>query len=511
MEHVTVADLVKATGGKLLCGDPGAEVCHIKLDSRKVEPGDLFVPLLGEKVDAHKFIPQVIRAGAAAVFTSEHDQPLSIAEMGQAVGNGKNSAVKRTEVLETVGGAAEPAGEDLTSAAWICVDDTKKALQDLGRYMRARLSLPLVGVTGSVGKTTTRELIAAALSARYRTYKTPGNSNSQVGVPITLSEISEKDQVGVIELGMSEPGELTIIAQIARPQMAVITNIGITHIEQLGSRENIYKEKMTIQDGLPDGGVLILNGDDDMLRATKGRDGLRTVYYGTGENCDFRAEQIVLHDGKPEFVAVHGDERQVVRLSVLGKHNVMNALAAIAVCHECGMTMEEAAKGLLTFQGFRHRQQVFSGKRFTILDDSYNASPASMRAAFDVFKEIGAGRRHVAVLADMKELGEKVLLYHREVGVYAAETGVDLVVTLGEACHALAEGVREEAGRRVTEKSGDQAGVEAPDTQVVEFLDIDGMTAYLEKELCDGDCILFKGSNSMGLSALADRFVAGDR
>ena len=289
---------------------------------------------------------------------------------------------------------------------------------------------------------------------------------------------------------MSEPGELTVIARIARVDMAVITNIGITHIEQLGSRENIYKEKLTIQDGLKEGGLLILNGDDDMLAVTKGKPGVRTVYYGTGENCDFRAEEIVLKDGKAEFTAVHGDERQRVTLNVMGQHNVMNAMAAIAVCAGCGMTMEEAARGLLSFTGFKNRQQIVDGKRLTILDDSYNASPASMKAALDVFRTLKPGRRHVAVLADMKELGDGVLGYHREVGEYAAGTGVDLVVTLGEACHSLADGVRSCSG-----------------IPVREFEDREEMVAFLDKEIRDGDCILFKGSNSMGLSKLAARFI----
>lgn len=456
MEHVTVRDLVDATGGKLLAGNPDCEVKKIRLDSRQVEPGDLFVPIIGERVDGHKFIPQVIAAGAAVVLTSEHDEA--------------------------------PVGE--CGAAYIRVDDTKSALQDIGRYLRGRLSLPLVGVTGSVGKTTTREMIAAALSAKYRVYKTPGNSNSQVGVPITISEISKEDEVGVIELGMSEPGELTIIAQIAKIDMAVITNIGITHIEQLGSRENIYKEKMTIQDGLKADGVLILNGDDDMLRNTKGKGGVATIYYGTGENCDFRAENINLNDGGAKFTAVHGKERQDVELSVLGQHNVMNALAAIAVCSQCGMTMEEAARGLKTFTGFKGRQQIHAGEKLTILDDSYNASPASMKASLDVFKGLKPGYRHVAVLADMKELGDKVLEYHHEVGVHTANTGVDIVVTLGEACHSLAEGVKSVA-----------------DIPVAEFTDKEKMVEYLEETLLDGDCVLFKGSNSMGLSAVVAYFV----
>lgn len=457
MEHVFVRDLVEATGGKLLAGEAYTVVSKIKLDSRQVEAGDLFVPIIGERVDGHKFIPQVIDAGAAAVLTSEHDSVC---------------------------------GEDAKGAAWIRVEDTKNALQDIGRYLRGRLSLPLVGVTGSVGKTTTREMIAAALSAKYRVYKTPGNSNSQVGVPITISEISQKDEVGVIELGMSEPGELTVIAKIAKIDMAVITNIGITHIEQLGSRENIYKEKMTIQDGLRDDGVLILNGDDDMLCKTAGKAGTKTIYYGTGANCDFRAENICLNDGPARFTAVHGDERQEVVLGVLGQHNVMNALAAMAVCSQCGMTMEEAASGLKTFHGFKGRQQIFDGKKLTILDDSYNASPASMKASLDVFKTLKPGHRHVAVLADMKELGDMVQKYHYEIGVHTVSAGADLVVTLGEACHELAEGVRS-----------------VSDIPVVEFLDKEEMIAYLDANLMEGDCILFKGSNSMGLSSVAAHFV----
>ena len=424
MENVSVQDIVHATGGVLLSGNSDALLNKIRLDSRQVEAGDLFVPIIGEKVDAHRFLPQVAENGAGAVLTSEQNA--------------------KTEEMEK------------TSCAWIAVDDTKKALQAVGRYLRKRLTLPIVG---------------------------------QVGVPITVSEITKADEVGVLELGMSEPGELTVIAQIAKPDIAVITNIGITHIEQLGSRENIYKEKMTIQDGLSDGGVLVLNGDDDMLQKTKGKDGVKTVYYGTSENCDYRAVDLVLTDGKAEFTALHGRKTQKIRLNVMGMHNVMNAMAAIAVCCERGMTMAEAAEGLLTFHGFKHRQQVYADGRFTVMDDSYNASPASMKAALDVFKGL-TGKRHIAVLADMKELGENYLAYHREVGEYVANSGVDLVVTLGEASKCLAEGVR--------------AVKEIP---VVEFLDRDEMVKYLEQEVKDGDCILFKGSNSMGLSAVADKFA----
>ena len=310
MENITVEDIVKACGGTLLAGNGRRYLSRIRLDSRQVEAGDLFVPIIGEKVDAHRFIPQVIRQGAGAVLTSRHS-----GEEARAI----------IEELEKEMPDAEP-------AAWILVDDTKQALQAVGAFCRSRLSIPVIGITGSVGKTTTREMTAAALGAGLQVFKTPGNSNSQVGVPIAVSEISQADQAAVIELGMSEPGEMTRIAKVALPTMAMITNIGITHIEQLGSTENIFREKMNIQDGLKDGGVLLLNGDDDMLKEAKARDGhgYRTLYYGTGANSDYRAESdcvfvysvsyigVLSSDGSKSYWTdgLYGEEAYI-----LGKHS----------------------------------------------------------------------------------------------------------------------------------------------------------------------------------------------
>ena len=248
--------------------------------------------------------------------------------------------------------------------------------------------------------------------------------------------------------------------------------------------------QLHITDGMKDGGLLILNGDDPLLKGVQGREGLRTVYYGTGENCDFRAVDICFEDGFPSFTAVHGADRQRVRLNVMGQHNVMNAMAAMAVCAECGMTMEEAARGLLTGQGFKNRQQVHETGRFTILDDSYNACPESMKAAFQVFKELHPERRHVAVLAEMRELGRETESAHRQVGVFAAEAGIHLLVTLGAECRALTEEFKKRSG--------------AP---VAEFTDKDQMTAYLDQALQDGDCVLFKGANSMALFKVAARYM----
>ena len=322
MTGITVKELLEATGGNLLHGQEDQHVKHISLDSRKMEGDDLFVPIVGERVDAHRFLCQAIASGAAVVFTSEH-------HCGEDV---------KACVRQQCGENREQERKAL-QAAWIEVSDTKKALQDLGSFCRKRLSLPLVGITGSVGKTTTREMIAEALSAGFKVYKTPGNSNSQVGVPITIAEIPQSAEIGVIELGMSEPGEMERIARVARVDCAVMTNIGIAHIEQLGSQECILEEKLHIQEGMPPEGILFLNGDDPLLASVVPKEGRKKVLYGLGRDCDYRAEDLHLEEGYPVFTAVHGDCRVRVRLKVMGSHMVSNAMAALAVADTYGLSM----------------------------------------------------------------------------------------------------------------------------------------------------------------------------
>ncbi len=456
---MTAEEIASACGGRLFSGDKNSRIRRIVLDSRKAGEGDLFVPVIGEKVDAHRFLKQVADQGAAAVFTSEHSEEDFPGDPGQ-------------------------------STAWIQVDDTRLALQRLGAFCRRERSIPVIGVTGSVGKTTTREMIAAALNAGFQVYKTPGNSNSQVGVPITMWEIAPEDEIAVIELGMSEPGELTRIAEVARPTMAVITNIGIAHMEQLGSQENILREKLTIQDGLEPGGVLLLNGDDPLLKHTRAREGYRTVYYGTGENCQYQAKEVRMENGKAVFTAVHGGRQVPVRLQVPGFHNVLNAMAALAAAEESGLPMEQAVRTLEKFHGFKHRQQIFEKNGIVVVDDTYNASPVSMKAGLDILADVSAGRRRIAVLADMKELGDESRRFHYEVGTYLKERPVEILFTLGELAEEIARGAEESGGAGCTEQ----------------FEDKEQLAKRLHQVLQPGDCVLFKGSNSMGLSELAEQF-----
>lgn len=453
---MTVLEVLEATGGRLLCGQADRQLRNISIDSRTMAGSDLFVPLVGEKVDAHRFIGKAFETGAAATLTSEHD------------------------VMED-------------DHPWIRVEDTLKALQDIGRFCRSRLAIPLVGITGSVGKTTTREMIAAALGAKYRVFKTPGNHNGQIGVPLTLSEISGQDEIGVLELGMSLPGEMTVIAKIAQVDMAVITNIGVTHIEQLGSQDNIFREKMSIQDGMKPGSILFLNGDDPRLGKASAKEGCRTVYYGTGEHCDYRAEEIRIENGYPAFTAVCKGVRVPVRLQVMGRHNVGNAMAALAVADACGVAPLRAAKALEGYHGFQGRQQISEQNGITVIDDTYNASPVSMIAGLEILHSMKAAKRRIAVLADMKELGLDSPRFHREIGAWLNDHPVDILFTLGELAGEIDAAVKE----------GHGAGLQ------VHFADgeREALAERLEALLVPGDCVLLKGSNSMKLGEVAARLI----
>ena len=467
MTGITVKELLEATGGNLLLGQEDQHAGHISLDSRKMEGDDLFVPIVGERVDAHRFLCQAIASGAAVVFTSEH-------HCGEDV---------KACVRQQCGENREQERKAL-QAAWIEVRDTKKALQDLGSFCRKSLSLPLVGITGSVGKTTTREMIAEALSAGFKVYKTPGNSNSQVGVPITIAEIPQSAEIGVIELGMSEPGEMERIARVARVDCAVMTNIGIAHIEQLGSQECILEEKLHIQEGMPPEGILFLNGDDPLLASVIPKEGRKKVLYGLGRDCDYRAEDLHLEEGYPVFTAVHGDCRVRVRLKVMGSHMVSNAMAALAVADTYGLSMEKAALALGQFKGYKGRQQIFEWGGVTVIDDSYNASPVSMKAGLEVLASVKGEGRRIAVLADMKELGLEAVRFHEEIGAYIGEHPLDMVLLLGELASCIGSGM--DAARAVT-----------PHIEMDRLAQVE---EWLDEHIKEGYCILFKGSNSMKLS-----------
>ena len=441
---MTVSELVSACGGRLLCGDPQSEVTSVTTDSRDVSPGALFVPIRGERVDAHEFIPTAFRSGAAAVLTQEH-------------------------------------GESNGPRAWIAVGDTREALQRIAAAYRARFSLPVIGVTGSVGKTSTKEMVALALSAGMNVMKTLGNSNSQIGVPLTMFRLSEDCGAAVVEMGMSEFGEMSRIAAVVAPDYAVMTNIGVSHTEQPGTRETTLAEKLPTTDRFRKGSVLFLNGDDELLRSAAAKVRFETILYGTGPYCAFRAERIeTVGDSTWFHYAAPGGEEGEARIPVIGPHHVLNALAALAVARRLDVPLPRAAQALANYRAPAMRQQIRRANGITVIDDSYNSSPDSAKSSLGVLAALRGGRR-IAVLADMLELGAYSEQGHREVGAFAARSGVDVLVTAGERARQIAEGALEAVPSLDCRVCADNA-------QALEAL---------RSLLRPGDAVLVKGSRGM--------------
>jgi UDP-N-acetylmuramoyl-tripeptide--D-alanyl-D-alanine ligase len=452
---MTVQDIVDATGGTLIQGDPGQIVEDISVDSRSgLSRNGLFVAVAGEKTDGHRYIAGAKASGAVAVLVSEDIEPVP----------------------------------DL---AWIQVPDTTEGLQAIGRFCRSRIRIPVVAVTGSVGKTTTREMTALALSARYRTFKTKKNFNSQLGVPIMISQIGPEAEAAVLEAGMSEFGEMARIAPIIRPDITVFTNIGVTHIENLGSRENIFREKFELARAMNPGGTLIVNGDNDILGNLDESCGYRVIRYGLGENCQVRGEDIRREDGDNVFTADCHGKKITVRLAVAGEHMVMNALAALAAAWELGVDPEAAVEKLGVYGGYEGRQKTENIGGVTVIADYYNASPDSMKAALGVMESLDVAGKRVAVLANMNELGPDTRKFHREVGRAAAERGVDLLITVGDLAREIAEGAGE---------SPRNMEIYSCDTRKEAF-------GILKEKLGEGDILLLKGSNSMKLGEIREDWL----
>ncbi len=436
---MTISEIAALAGGRLLSGSPETEVTRFFTDSRMAAPGMMFVPIRGENIDGHVFIPNALSAGAAASFTDH-------------------------------------LVDCLPGRALVLVEDCRAALQQVAAAYRGRFTLPIVGITGSVGKTTAKEMIAQGLSAGFQVHRTPGNANSQIGVPITVCGIEPFHTAAVIEMGVSIPGEMARIAKVVRPTCGVITTIGTSHIEFMKTRENIMAEKVHLADYLPDGAPLFVNGDNDLLPTLTGIS-CQLVTFGLRESCRWRGKDVRERDGYLTFTCVAPDGReQRVNLPVVGEHNVRNALAALAVADYLGQDLGTTARALEGYEPPAMRQRITEHEGVTVIDDSYNASPDSMRAAIDVLAGRPVSGRRIAVLAGMRELGDFSRQGHLETGRYAREHGVDLLLAVGGLAKDIALGYGPEAH---TAGSNQEA------------------VTFLEKELAPGDAVLVKGSRGM--------------
>lgn len=436
---LTLAEIAAFCGGRLV-GDGSVTVTSFYTDSRQTQPGMMFVPIRGENTDAHRFIPQVFAAGAAATFSE-------------------------TEL-------ENPAGPV------VYVPDSRAALQAVAEGWREKFTVPVIGITGSVGKTTTKEMVALAVSAGRRTMKTAGNANSQIGLPLTVLRLDEADEAAVVEMGVSMPGEMARIAKVAKPSIAVMTNIGVSHIEFMKTRQNIMAEKFKIADHLPAGGTVFVNGDDDLLSTLESTKQKKIVRFGLNENCEWRAVDPDADMYGTRFTCVHGGDAISVYVPAAGEHNVRNALAALAVADAVGVPMEAAARAIAQYEPPAMRQQIREAKGMTLIDDTYNASPDSMRAALKILADMKTQGKKYAVLADMLELGDYAERGHFETGAFAKANGVDFLVGVGPLAKHIVAGFGNEKN-----SAWFAANAEA--------------IAFLQENMQPGDTVLCKGSRGM--------------
>ena len=462
-----VRDLMEATGGRLIRGDTQMECSGISTDSRKIKKGALFIPLKGDRFDGHDFIPQVLKKGTAGVMVKK-GFPLP------RISGQKN----RFFVIE--------------------VSDCLDALGDLAHFLRVKSPVKVVAVTGSNGKTSTKEMIALILQERYsRVLKNEGNLNNLIGLPLTLLRLSPRDEVAVLEMGMNRPGEIKRLSEIARPDIGVITNIGPAHLEGLGSLARIQKAKGELFGALTEGDCALINYDDPLVRELALRCRAKKISFGLHGDSDVRAEDVIfLKDGRICFRLITKGGEVRVTIPAYGLHQVHNALAASAAGIALGVDLRKIAQGLRNFRPLQGRSQVITLKNgIRVIDETYNANPRSMEIALKTLNALKGKGRGMAVLGDMRELGDASEFWHREIGRFAGGSGTDYLAVLGQFAPFVAEG----AGSAGLTRERIFIGKDHKD-----------IALHLKGLLKRGDWILIKGSRGMQMEKVLSRIELGE-
>lgn len=452
MKGLTLKRIAEVCGGTYFGKeeDGGREVSGITTDSRKAEKGFLFAAIKGERADGHDFIPQVFEKGALCVISERS--------------------------------LCEQAGN------YILVDSTLNALKAIAQEYLEQLAVPVVGITGSVGKTSTKEMVAAVLAQKYRVLKTAGNFNNELGLPLTVFRLCEEDEIAVLEMGISDFGEMHRLAKIAKPDTCVITNIGQCHLEFLGDRDGILRAKTEIFDFLRQDGHIILNGDDDKLSTIEEVKGICPVFFGIGNDNDVYADRIEKRGLAGISCQIHTKQGSFTTLiPIPGIHMVMNALAGTAVGLHYGLTTEQIRAGIESLQPVSGRFNILQTEKYTIIDDCYNANPVSMKASLEVLQD-GLGRK-VAVLGDMGELGEDEAALHRGVGEFAGELDIDRCICVGPLCRELADGVL----------SVNQ------EMEVIHLDSLQQLLGRLPEFVQEGDTVLVKASHFMHFEKVVEK------
>ncbi|MBC2580654.1 UDP-N-acetylmuramoyl-tripeptide--D-alanyl-D-alanine ligase [Clostridium sp. DJ247] len=453
MERMTYKEIVDAVQGKIILKGENFEFNAVSTDTRKIEKGNIFFALKGENFNGNNYIKEASEKGAVICIVDE-------------IKYKEEDINKNTTVIK--------------------VEDTRKALLDLAEFYRSKLDVKVIGITGSTGKTSTKDLVAAVLSSKYKVFKTEGNFNNQIGLPLMIFKLDNSYDIAVLEMGMNNLNEIHTMAKAARPDIALITNVGTAHIGNLGNRENILKAKLEITDYFSKNNTLIVNSDNDLLSNIKEHN-FRLIKTAIDNEGNFKAENIYLGEEYVEFSINESsnilDEKY--HIDVPGKHTISNGLLAIVCGKILGLNYAEITDGLKKLQTTAMRLDIIKGEKFTIINDCYNANPDSMKAAIDVLKNLKA-KRKIAVLGTMGELGHKSFNAHTDIGRYAFENGVDVLITIGEFSKAYEEGYNCLHKFKA-------------------FGDIDSASKYLlEQCLQYGDAILIKASRAMKLEIIVD-------
>jgi len=453
MNPLPLSQVAQFAGGRISCGDETAVINKISTDSRTLKPGELFVALRGQNFDGHNFVESAAQTGAAAAIV-------------ESTWHGKTP--KEFALIRT--------------------NDTLKAYQELAANYRKSLTLNVVAITGSNGKTSTKDFTAAVLAHRFRVTKTEGNFNNHVGLPRTILEATSGDKVAVWEIGMNHPGEIAALANLAAPDVAIITNIGVAHIEFIGSREKIAEEKGALAEAVGTQGTVILNADDPFTKTIAARVRGKMILAGITDGS-IRAGEITQSETGTDFTILEGAHRCRAQLSVPGLHMVQNALLAVAAGRVFGLSLEDCAAGLIGAPLTKARLQIKEVGGVQFLDDSYNANPDSMKAALRTLVELDVDGKRIAVLGEMRELGEESERGHREVGETAATLKIDQLITIGGAASAIASGARHVGLQKTAVVS---STLEAAD--------------LLHEIAAPGDLILIKGSRASRTEEVIEHF-----
>ncbi len=449
MKKITLSQIALACNGTLFCRNYQKEksITGVTIDSRKIEKDCLFVALKGNNVDGHDFIEKALDDGALCAISE-----------------------KKLE------------GDDI---CYILVNSCNTALMDIARFYRSLFDIPFIGISGSVGKTSTKEMIASVLSQKYKVHKTQGNFNNEIGMPLTILSMPEETQIAVIEMGISDFGEMDRLASVVKPDLCILTIIGSSHLEKLMSRRGVLKAKTEMFNHINENGKILLNGDDNLLNTITDVNGIKPYFYGLLRKNDYTAVDITYKGLKGiECTLMCGDDEIYADIPSIGEYSILNALCAFAVGKIYNVSDIDIAKGIRKFKTIKGRTNIIKTKKHTIIDDCYNANPSSMSYAVDTLSTFNSTNRTVAILGDMLELGANEEDLHRQIGRRVNERNIQKLVCIGELAKYIVMGYNRE--------------------NYIYFANVKDAKIYLKSILKPQDVILVKASNGMGFSEIVE-------